>query len=279
VLFRSRQDGSQGKALQLTLLDKTSSGSTSRLVLWSYRSEYESQLKPGMEIRLINIESKLQPDGTYEFHGNEDTTIELLSSPTDDHEPSQEEPFVVISMGPMNDFGGKQRRSVLLGRNRHTFLLAATDISARLFDNIDSGDRIRLRNYSTKGDEIFIPNLSEADLQLLGSSKEGLDEFKFRIQDLSATRSAGLIELVVLAKPITRDITLKDGRTANLTEVLVGDETGESKLTAWRNLSGVLDGILPGTRLFVYGAVPRTDSRGNHSIELKEYSSVQHIRS
>jgi len=274
-----RQDGSQGKALQLTLLDKTSSGSTSRLVLWSYRSEYESQLKPGMEIRLINIESKLQPDGTYEFHGNEDTTIELLSSPTDDHEPSQEEPFVVISMGPMNDFGGKQRRSVLLGRNRHTFLLAATDISARLFDNIDSGDRIRLRNYSTKGDEIFIPNLSEADLQLLGSSKEGLDEFKFRIQDLSATRSAGLIELVVLAKPITRDITLKDGRTANLTEVLVGDETGESKLTAWRNLSGVLDGILPGTRLFVYGAVPRTDSRGNHSIELKEYSSVQHIRS
>lgn len=275
-----RQDGSQGKVLQLMLSEKASSEPAMRLVLWSSRPEYESQLKPRMEIRLINIESKLQPDGTCELHGNEDTTIELLASPAADQgSVNEEEPFLVISVGPMNDVGGRQRRSILLGKGKRTFLLATADTSARLFDSIDSGDQIRLSNYSTKGDEIFVPGLTEADLQLLSSSKDKLDGFKFKIQDLPNMDSAGLIELVVLAKPSTREIVLRDGRTTTLSEVLVGDETGESKLTAWRNLSGVLSGLLPGARLFIYGAVPRTDSRGNHSIELRDYSSIEHIRS
>jgi replication factor A1 len=168
---------------------------------------------------------------------------------------------------------------MLLGKDKHTFLLTVSDASARLFDSIDSGDQVRLKNYSTKGDEIFISNLSEDDLQLLGSYREKLDEFKFRVQDLPNMRTAGLIELVVLAKPVSKDIVLRDGKTISMGEVLVGDETGESKLVAWRSLSDVLSGLLPGARLLVYGAVPRTDSRGNHSIELRDYSSVQHIRS
>ncbi len=275
-----RQDGSQGRALQLSLSERASAGATLRVVLWSYRPEYESQLKSGMEIRFINVESKTQPDGHYELHGNEDTTIEVLASSATSPSPSQgDEPFVVISVGPMNHIGGRQRRSVLLGRDKNTFLFTIADSSARLFDNIDSGDQIRLKGYSVKGDEIYVPSLTEADVQLLGNSKERLDGFIFRIQDLPNMRSAGLIELVVLAKPSTREIILRDGKTTTLCEVLVGDETGESKLIAWRNLSGILTGLLPGARLFVYGAVPRTDNRGNHSIELRDYSSIEHIRS
>jgi hypothetical protein len=226
------------------------------------------------------VESKPQPAGSYELHGNEDTMIELLAAPDANPQSiSEEEPFVVISIGPITDISGRQRRSALLGRDKHTFLLTASDVSARLLDSIDSGDQIRLKNYSIKADEIFVSNLSEDDLQLLGSSQEKLSEFKFRIQDLPNLRTSGLIELVVLAKPISKDIALRDGKTVPMGEVLVGDETGESRLIAWRSLSDVLNGLLPGARLLVYGAVPRTDSRGNHSIELRDYSSVQHIRS
>jgi replication factor A1 len=204
----------------------------------------------------------------------------LLASPTNNQSLGrQEEPFLVISAGPINDSSGKQRRSILLGQAKRTFLLAAVDNSVHLFDSIDSGDRIRLKNYSIKGDELFVLNLSEADIELLGNFKEELKQFKFKVQDLPNMRSAGLIELVVLAKPTMKDIVLRDGKTATLSEVLVGDETGESKLVAWRSLSSILDGLLPGARLFVYGAVPKTDSRGGHSIELRDYSSVQHILS
>lgn len=275
-----RQDGSSGRALQLSLTSNISGGPALRAVLWSHRPEYETQLKQGMEVRLINVESKLQPEGSFELHGNEDTTIELLASPVEGHaQGPEDEPFTVISVGPLNDLSGKQRRSVLLGREKHTYLLTSSDSSARLFDSIDPGDQVRLKNYSVKGDEIFISNMSEGDLQLLEGSRERLGDFTFRIQDLPNIQSAGLIELVVLAKPVVKDITLRDGRMASLSEVLVGDETGESRLVAWRNLSGVLNGLLPGARLLVYGAVPKTDSRGNHSIELRDYSSVQHIRS
>jgi replication factor A1 len=233
-----------------------------------------------MEIRLINVESKPSPSGSYELHGSEDTGIELLTSPADDQGTTHEEdPFIVLSIGPIKDSAGRQRRPVLLGKDKRTFLLTVSDASARLFDNIDSGDQIRLKNYFVKGEEIFAPGLSENDFQLIGSSKEKLDGFKFRIQDLPNVNSAGIIELVVLAKPTAKDIVLRDGRTASLTEVLVGDETGESKLVAWRDLSSILTGLLPGTRLLVYGAIPKTDGRGNHTMELREYSSVQHIRS
>jgi len=274
-----RQDGSAGKALQLTLSSQNSAESNLRLVLWSYRPEYETQVRRGMEIRLINLESKAQPAGSYELQGNEDTTIEFLTSSDINQQSTGEEPFVVISIGPITDFAGRQRRSMLLGRDKHTFLLTASDVSARLFDSIDSGDQIRLKNYFIKGDEIFVSNLSEDDLQLLGSSQEKLNQFKFRIQDLPNVHTAGLIELVVLAKPVAKDIILRDGKTVPMGEVLVGDETGESRLVAWRGLSDILNGLLPGARLLIYGAVPKTDSRGNHSIELRDYSSVQHILS
>jgi replication factor A1 len=279
ILFQ-RQDGSTGRALQFTLSSQNSTESSLRLVLWSYRPEYETEVRRGMEIRMINVESKPQPASSYELHGNEDTIIELLAAPdANPQSTSEEEPFIVISIGPITDISGRQRRSALLGRGKHTFLLTASDASARLFDSIDSGDQVRLKNYSIKADEIFVSNLSEDDLQLLGSSQEKLSEFKFRIQDLPNMRTAGLIELVVLAKPVSKDIILRDGKTVPLGEVLVGDETGESRLVAWRSLSDVLNGLLPGARLLVYGAVPRTDNRGNHSIELRDYSSVQHIRS
>jgi replication factor A1 len=275
-----RQDGSSSNALQLTLSSQNSFESPLRVVLWSIRSEYETQVKRGMEIRLINMDSKRQPDGSLELHGNENTVIELLAPVSNNQQPThEEEPFVIISVGPIGDFAGRQRRSVLLGKEKRTFLLAASDASARLFDSMDSGDQVRLKNFSVKGDEIFVSNLSEDDLQLLGNSQQGLAQFKFRIQDLPTVRTAGIIELVVLAKPVTRDIILRDGKTTTLGEVLVGDETGESRLVAWRNLSDMLNGLLPGTRLLVYGALPRTDSRGSHSIELRDYSSVQHIRS
>jgi hypothetical protein len=275
-----RQDGSAGKALQFTLSSQNSAESGLRIVLWSYRPEYETQVERGMEIRLVNVESRPQPAGSYELQGNEDTMIELLaSSDVNRQSTDEEEPFVMISIGPITDFAGRQRRSTLLGKDKHTFLLTASDASARLFDSIDSGDQVRLKSYSIKGDEIFVSNLSEDDLQLLGSSQVKLDEFKFRIQDLPNMRTAGLIELVVLAKPVVKDIILRDGKTVPMGEVLVGDETGESRLVAWRSISDVLNGLLPGARLLVYGAVPRTDSRGNHSIELRDYSSVQHIRS
>ena len=275
-----RQDGSAGKALQFTLSSQYSAESGLRTVLWSYRPEYETEVKRSMEIRLINVESKSQAAGSYELHGNEDTIVELLASPDTNLQPtSEEELFIVISIGPITDLSGRQRRSMLLGRDKHTFLLTASDASARLFDSIDSGDQVRLNNYSIKGDEIFVSNLSEDDFQLLGSSQEKLGEFKFRIQDLPNMRTAGLIELVVLAKPVSKDIVLRDGKSVPMGEVLVGDETGESRLVAWRSLSDVLNGLLPGARLLVYGAVPRTDSRGNYSIELRDYSSVQHIRS
>ena len=275
-----RQDGTSGKALQFTLSSQNSSESALRVVLWSHRAEYETQVKKGMEIRLINVDSKPQPAGSYELHGSEETMIELLASPTDSQQAVQgEEPFIIVSVGPTEDLVGRQRRSILLGRDKHTFLLAASDSSARLFDSIDSGDQIQIKGYSIKGDEIFVSNLTDDDLQLLGKSTDKLNEFRFKIQDAPEMRTAGLIELVVLAKPILKDIVLKDGKTVSMGEVLVGDETGESRLVAWRGLSSVLDGLLPGARLLIYGAMPRIDSRGNCSIELRDYSSVQHIRS
>jgi ssDNA-binding replication factor A large subunit len=280
VITFQRQDNTQGKALQFTLSDPIDLQSSLRVVLWSYRDEYETIIKQGTELRLINIDSKTtQAQRSLELHGNDDTAVEIIGIRENSKTRFDEDPFTIISVGSIFESLGKRRRTLLLGRDKRAFSLTVVDEGIELLDNLNIGDRILLQNYSVKDTNLFVQTPSERDIQLIGNFPSDLSYFRFKVNEAQKASSPGIVELVVLAKPITKEITLKNGRTATLSEVLVGDETGETKLVAWRDRTKELTGLLPGARLIVYGAVPRMDNKGNPFMEIRDFTSLYHVQS
>jgi len=275
-----RNDNTTGRALQFSIADSMGSRSPLRVVIWSHNQAYESLIRSGMEIRLVNLDSRAQPSGLIELHGSEDTQVEILAQHQETTIPEpQSKPFVIISIGHALQVDHKLRRTALLGQGGRSYTLTITGLGVNLLDSFKVGDLVVFDDLSIKGNEIFLPDTSGHIMHLKGESHQELEGFKFTVQDIPKVKAAGIVEVVVLAKPTLKDIRRKEGTPVLMGEVLVGDETGETRLVAWRELSNAFDGLLPGARLLIYGAVPRSDGRGNPFLEIRDFSFIERIQS
>ena len=61
-------------------------------------------------------------------------------------------------------------------------------------------------------------------------------------------------------------------------ELIVGDETGETKLIAWRNLTEILEGIKPGERLILKGVSSQLGRDESPFLLIRQYSSIENIK-
>jgi replication factor A1 len=61
-------------------------------------------------------------------------------------------------------------------------------------------------------------------------------------------------------------------------ELVVGDDTGEMKLVAWRDLSARVSGIQPGERLRLVGVVSKSTKMGAFVLQLSDFTVVERLR-
>ena len=59
------------------------------------------------------------------------------------------------------------------------------------------------------------------------------------------------IEAIILQPPNTMDINTKSGETVSVTDTIIGDDTGEIRLVAWRETSNLLKNFNIGERIKV----------------------------
>ena len=59
---------------------------------------------------------------------------------------------------------------------------------------------------------------------------------------------------------------------------MVGDDTGEIKLVAWRDLSGRVSGIQPGERLRLVGVETMSTKMGSWLLQLSNFSAIERLR-
>jgi hypothetical protein len=71
-----------------------------------------------------------------------------------------------------------------------------------------------------------------------------------------------------------QDAHLKDGTTVPKGEVVVGDDTGEIKLVAWRGIADHFLEIEPGDRMRVFGLRRQVTKMG---VDLLEFTSASAI--
>ena len=64
----------------------------------------------------------------------------------------------------------------------------------------------------------------------------------------------------------------KNGEKIGLSELLIGDETDEINLIAWRNPAQMVDKITPGERLIINGVLLKI--KPTFALEIKSFSSI-----
>jgi replication factor A1 len=73
------------------------------------------------------------------------------------------------------------------------------------------------------------------------------------------------------------DINTKSGETVSVTDTIIGDDTGEIRLVAWRETSNLLKNFNIGERIKVNAVAAATNKEGKVELTLKPYSKILKI--
>jgi replication factor A1 len=106
----------------------------------------------------------------------------------------------------------------------------------------------------------------------------GLDGLAMKLQEVKEEEAQIMVEVIALSHGSVDEVRLKDGSTVKKGELLVGDDTGEMKLVAWRDLSARVSGIQPGERLRLVGVVSKSTRMGAWVLQLSNYSVIERLR-
>jgi hypothetical protein len=96
-----------------------------------------------------------------------------------------------------------------------------------------------------------------------------------KVSDIKSTDNENkrfFLRAVAISQATQREVTSRSGEKISLSELLIGDETDEINLIAWRDLSKLIDKIAPGERLVINGVVLKT--KPTFALEIKSFSSI-----
>lgn len=268
----NKKDGSQGRALQFYLGDDLKSPTQIRVVIWSFTDAARPLITEGSFLQLIDVEARSGREQRLELHGTEATQVLQLSEP-----PAgvpENASFLVISVGPEVNENG--RRTALLYEGTRAVTWTASGKQAFVLGTLSPGDQLEIKNYTLIGGQLIVPNPAH-DVTIMKNGSPELNNLHTSINDALNASDGIIVEAVALAKSNKKQISLKDGRTSMLTELLIGDATGQAELTAWGDLGDQLASILPGNRLILYGVVAKRTPQNQTRLEAKEYSQIQRV--
>jgi len=109
-------------------------------------------------------------------------------------------------------------------------------------------------------------------------SVPSLDALATKLSEVKEEDAQIIAEVIALSHGSVDDVQLKDGTTAKKGELVVGDDTGEMKLVAWRDISGRVSGIQPGERLRLTGVVCKSTRMGGWLLQLSNFSVIERLR-
>jgi ssDNA-binding replication factor A large subunit len=252
-----RSDGSEGSLFQFGLAGD--GGKETRVVIWSPVTQ--PQLRRGQKVRITNVRSRRSNTGEFELHGDAGSTI-LVGEP------------VVRSMFRVAATSSSQTSKYLLGIGKDKkvkFIEVGKgvkeptqgDLVGVVPDEVTEG-----RIYCRSADSIQVVE---------GGSFPGFDELATKLKEAKEDGAQIMVEAIALSHGSVDEVRLKDGTTVKKGELVIGDDTGDIRLVAWRDLSGKVSGIQPGQRLRLVGVVPKTTKMGGWELQLSSLSVIERL--
>jgi replication factor A1 len=274
------QDGRQGTLVQFNVGGED--GGEVRVVLWNNPTEGLLDLGPGSKIVLSNVRSKTASSGGLEVHGDEGTLVQIISQTLTQPAKQPSQSMTIDIEGNLLSMGDKRFtknglssvQALMIGNDYKIYtIIAIGNISQMLLDRRD------LKKVKLKGrliDEKRIICDEDNSIETVKTSDKDVKEAVMtKLNKLADNSMPVFCEVISLAKTIINEIVTKEGETVRKAELIVGDETGETKVAAWREDVKIISGLLPGERLRLKGFQVQKGKDGTLSLLAKPYSSIE----
>jgi len=291
VNFRSEP----GKSLHISLSNEEET-KTLRAIIWNINEDRIPEIfTHGSKIKLIGVKVKQgnpqYSNEEFEIHGDEGTIIQVQQISHDEEEGGEGEGVAdefdggkvvvlkVLSKG--SEFENSVNDNFLaIDKENHNFLSVVID--PRLIqEKISPGTIIEGIPNRVFGNVIYFTNESSY-IRIVTETYENAfpdeSEIETKIKNIEVSDKPYIVEAIVLQPPNTSNITTKSGEDITVTETLIGDDTGEIRLTGWREQSSKISKINVGDRIKIVGAVAGMGGKENKlEITLKAFTEIRNM--
>jgi ssDNA-binding replication factor A large subunit len=253
-----RSDGSEGSLFQFGVAHD--GAKETRVVIWSPTEKPE--LKRGQKVTVTNVRARRSNSGDYEVHGDAGSSIIVG--------PAAEK--LVLRVAATS---ASQSAKVILGigkDRRVKFIEAGKGVEEPSKDEV-----VAVAPDQTTEGRLYCRSPGSIQKAADGSVP-GLDDLSTKIHEVKDEDAEIMVEVIALSHGSVDDVKLRDGTTAKKGELVVGDDTGEMKLVAWRDLAGRLSGIQPGERLRLVGVASKSTKMGAWVLQLSNFSVIERLR-
>lgn len=267
--------GEHAKSLQFETSNDDNSRQI-RTIIWNITEEkIPKSLTTGVKIKLIGVRTKTgnpnYGNGDLEIHGDEGTTIEFV-----DHNETVDS-YILRIISYNKDNNENKIKCVVIDEDEKFYYL---NINKTLFDlEINEDDIIECFPSRVLGNTIDILS-QDSYIQILNEEDKNIPlsaSLETKIKNIEASNKIYIIEAIVLQSPNTMDINTKSGETIAVTDTIIGDDTGEIRLIAWRETSNILRSFNIGERVKIRAVTATTNKEGKIELTLKPYSNISKI--
>ncbi|MEM1994058.1 MAG: hypothetical protein QXW32_01060 [Nitrososphaerales archaeon] len=259
----TKRDGGLGRVSQFYIKGKA--GLRVRVVLWDSSPDIINTISVGSGVLITAVRSKILPNGDIELHGDEATTIQPYKIEV------SKKTFRLLSKGASQQ---EATTILLLDETKNIKPYIIKGEALQVVKNMPYDTLIEV---NTQKPVIYTPS----ELKIIKEDKSSIPkstELLTKIKDVKGASDILFLKVIALSKPIAQDITAKDGSTVKKAELIVGDETGEIRLNAWRELTDKIVNIKPGERLLLRGVSSQVGRDGAPHLMVKAYTDVEKIK-
>lgn len=257
--------GSEVRPLTYFTVTGEGGGGRLRVVAWGRAAGSMPGVGRGAVVRLICFRARRGRDGSVELHGDEGSSIEVISGAPS---RARAEEVLLVSSDRVPGDGPRAEAALLSGDE--LVRVVATGEAAEALAGVPPGSIVRVRSTRIS---------SRGDLEVLGRRPDLLEQLTVAARDLGAYgRRICVFEGVILSRATEREVTSRTGESLRRASLMIGDHTGEVELVAWRGAADKLSGLEVGERVRIYGAlVVRREGRPP-SLEVRGFTRIEGAR-
>ena len=288
VNFRNEQ----GKSLHIPLSNEEGT-KTIRSIIWNINEDKIPEIfTQGSKVKLIGVKVKQgnpqYSNEEFEIHGDEGTIIQLQQIKSIDGENIKDEDeeldggkvvvLKILSTG--SEFESSVNENFLaINKENKDFISLVVD--PRLIEEkIYPGIIIEGIPNRVFGNVIYFTDESSY-LRIVTETYESSfpqdSEIETKIKNIQVSEKPYIVEAIILQAPNTSNITTKSGEDITVSETLIGDDTGEIRLTGWREQSSKIAKLNVGDRVKVIGAVAGMGRENRIEVTLKPFTEIREM--
>ena len=289
VNFRNEQ----GKSLHIPLSNEEGT-KTIRSIIWNINEDkIPGIFTQGSKVKLIGVRVKQgnpqYSNEEFEIHGDEGTLIQVqqvkhggvgedIDGEEEEFDGSKVVVLKILSTG--TEFESSVNENFLaIDKGNKNFISLVVDpklIEEKIFPGIII-EGIPNRVF---GNVMYFTDESSY-IRIVTESYENAfpqdSEIETKIKNIQVSEKPYIVEAIILQAPNTSNITTKSGEDITVSETLIGDDTGEIRLTGWRDQSSKIAKLNVGDRVKIIGAVAGMGRENRIEVTLKPFTEIREL--